>query len=779
MRLNFKRWQIHKRYFIPILSIVLLLLSIALISTTERIQKLSVTVEAKGTILTPLQPYHHRTKSSMVAFVTSSSSPSSNLLIPSQAIKTSSCSSKQQRTNTKNRGGIHNCNNDVVSQKQSKSSQRMTYLEDVGGNPETQTILSLIPSQSVNSRINQKRLPSSTNSFARKSNSDRAQNFYHLRSSTSLSLSRSSSSENDEMQGRDEGGGTSTINQLKDDKSNDNDNDNSSSNSDRNGEGRSKKKGNQSKKSKVTMKMNIKSKDGLNNNGNDTSHKKYRSKRKSSKTKFQNKSISSNEQQQRRQKLQQQQHQDKYQQSFRYTGNLPDIYWRAIPMKHLRSHPSYQPLPKPKAITYLSHLEDVRQFRQDSWQWDMLHSGRCTTSQAAPALGLLENHAAKMLGIPKSLQKGCMGAYVRLGQSALRTLEEMNSVLCCHDEQQYDYYNVDDGDGEEEWFYQTYNNNNNDSSNVSGTNSTYQVRRRIWKKMPKQRYPFAAKYSHPITMEQIYDRRQQTKKYMSTLSSPMRIRMNWGNSQEATAILTALNYFYSVDPDVIVKEVGMCGAGLKYNATSFGRSSQRREDDNHDIHDLILGASPDAVIQYSNGTLEALEVKNHCPFIPNRRQQREDGNDSTSSITNSTIGRGRSSYRIREMPIQATVPPAYIPQLMMEMLCLGDECKSAIMCRQTATNGAVLVRLRRDDEWIDEMIYWLERFVNDYVKKGTPPPRNFFWFDDDGNLCDRYQRFVRRTKELSDGVELVKYIEHGSIQRVLGDQGVRLPLFLD
>ncbi len=457
--------------------------------------------------------------------------------------------------------------------------------------------------------------------------------------------------------------------------------------------------------------------------------------------------------------------------SFSYTGNLPDIHWRAIPMNHLRLHPNYQPLPQPKTITKIHNLEDVRYFRQDSWQWDMLHSGRCTTSQAAPALGLLEGNAAKLLGIPKSLQKGCMSAYIRLGQNALRTIEEMNTVLCEeHDEEEEEENERNYVDGDDKYYH-----------NDSMTQKQQSSRRPLWKKIPQNRFPFAARYSPQVTEDQLNDRRMQTKKYMSTLSSPMRIRMNWGNTQEATAILTVLNYFHSIDPSIKVKEVGMCGAGLKYNSTL--PQSCYDSEDALDIHKLILGASPDAVIEYSDGTLEALEVKNHCPFVPMKKQLRDDPDGRSSLGSNRTnfgsSGRDRGNYRIREMPMYPTVPPVYIPQLMMEMLCLGEECRSAVMCRQTATNGAILVRLHRDDDWINEMIYWLERFVDNYVKKGSPPPRNFFWFDEDGNVCKRYEHFVQRTKELSDEVELVQYIEHGSIQRVLGAKGVRLPLFLD
>ena len=76
------------------------------------------------------------------------------------------------------------------------------------------------------------------------------------------------------------------------------------------------------------------------------------------------------------------------------TGDLPDVHWRSIPMSHLRCHPNFQPLPPPSSVNALPTKEHVRYFRQESWQWDYLHRGRCTTSQTAAALGFLESKAA-------------------------------------------------------------------------------------------------------------------------------------------------------------------------------------------------------------------------------------------------------------------------------------------------------------------------------------------------------------------------------------------------
>lgn len=404
--------------------------------------------------------------------------------------------------------------------------------------------------------------------------------------------------------------------------------------------------------------------------------------------------------------------------SFVNYGDIPDVYWRAIPMEHLRSHPLYIPLPHPDTIRRIHSLEEVRTFRQDSWQWDELHRGRCTTSQAAPALGFLEPNAAKVLGIPRSLQNGCMGAYERLRQPALRTLEDVNRIL------------TTGGNGGDKKLHQVWKERNGGSDEY---------------------YPFVAKYLPVMTLEEMRRRKKEAKRYVGGLSSHMRIRMSWGNSQEATAILTALNYFAKEDCWLKVKEVGMCGAGLNVNEL-VGKTTS-----------LLVGASPDSVIEFSDGTLEVLEVKNHCPFVP------------SEWIKNSKKKPGK--YRIRELPLQLSVPAAYIPQLMMEMLCCGDNCRSAIMVRQTATSGAIILRIRRDDEWIKEMIYWLQRFTDDFVNKNMSPPRNFFWEGDDES--ERYQLFVNRTKSISEEVELVEHVRNNDVQRMLGENGLYLPLFLD
>lgn len=400
----------------------------------------------------------------------------------------------------------------------------------------------------------------------------------------------------------------------------------------------------------------------------------------------------------RRSKQQQHQAHDKHNRF----GNTPDIEWQAISMDHLRSHPRFDPLPT--HVSSLTCLEDARYFRQDSWQWDALHVGRCTTSQAAAALGFLEPLAGEFLEIPRSWRRGGVGAYERMRARALRTLEEMQEELSCD----YGPPSQQQDEGALSWF------------------------------TPKNpNFPFAARFLHLVTEEERERRRNQFGKHPV---HPVAVKMMWGNTQEATALLTALNYFWKEhEPEIRMKEVGMCGAGLSENATSA----------------LLIGASPDALFLYPNGTIEVVEVKNHCPFV-------------------STNGRSNKKFMVREMPFREPyLPPLYVSQMMMEMKCVGPDCRSAVMVRQTATAGALILRLYRDDAWIDEMYHWLTTFQQEFVDNETPPPPNFFWHD------ERYRRFVHRTKELGSSVEVLKHVPHQEIQRMQGKSRRASSLFLD
>ena len=372
---------------------------------------------------------------------------------------------------------------------------------------------------------------------------------------------------------------------------------------------------------------------------------------------------------------------------FPLEGNYPDIHWRSVPLEHLRLHPRVVPLPP--TVDRLEQMEDVRHFRQESWQWDALHRGRCTTSQAVAALGFLEPSAGAALGVPMAWRRGGGGAFARLREPALRTLAEMNTVLC---------------DGKASMNKKEYSHPTSPWSSTS-TNSS-----------------FVADYSYEYSEQENSTRINLARKLGSDVNVARGIRMMWGNTQESTALLTALNYFSKADPGLQLKEIGMCGAGLDLNLTSAQSS-------------LLIGATPDGIICYSDGTIEALEVKNHCPFFSVRMPRKKGRKMSKRFFLGDRAfeSSGKSDG----------VFAHYVSQLQLEMLCLGPACRSAVMVRQTATKGALILRMRRDDEWIEEMLYWLHKFQLEYVEKGVVPPTNFFWENKgDEEEQSRYQNFI-------------------------------------
>ena len=63
------------------------------------------------------------------------------------------------------------------------------------------------------------------------------------------------------------------------------------------------------------------------------------------------------------------------------------------------------------------------------------------------------------------------------------------------------------------------------------------------------------------------------------------------------------------------------------------------------------------------------------------------------------------------------------------------------------------------------------------MKTGKVPEDNFFW-DNDPN--SRYHKFLQMTKELSESVEQVAFVNHGRIQRMMMEgEGSEILLFLD
>ena len=164
--------------------------------------------------------------------------------------------------------------------------------------------------------------------------------------------------------------------------------------------------------------------------------------------------------------------------------------------------------------------------------------------------------------------------------------------------------------------------------------------------------------------------------------------------QENTAILTAINFLWSNDSGF--KWISETGMHINEAVSELYPPELRIP--------VQIGASPDGIVVYLNGTIEALEVKNHSPF----------------SLTRPS---SNPRYTVRDNKPNPKLAPWYVPQAMMHIYNLGPTCGSCLFVRQTATKGASIVRVKRNDEWIRTSFKYITRFKREYADEGKYPEK--------------------------------------------------------
>ena len=381
--------------------------------------------------------------------------------------------------------------------------------------------------------------------------------------------------------------------------------------------------------------------------------------------------------------------------NLRETGEYANIQWRAVDMEHLRQHPLYRSLPL-SAEVRLNNAQSLGLFRQGTWQWDALHSGRLTTSKLACCLGFYESSTASVLDIPKSLQSHsrAVSAWKQLCASPIK---DYSTLLQSSDEIPLAGY-------------------------LSSAWSAVSIDKGTTE---KSIFPFI--FTPVPSNIPMYD---------SLYSDPMSVRLAWGSAQEATAVLAALNYFHGINPGVVVHESGMYAIEALQEsiphrsyieqqailqqilhsipttsttitaAATTGTTTATAGDITAYLYDTIykwihnekslplLGASPDGTIEYPDGTIEVLEVKCVSPYITRKI--------NTHTHTKNILGLmsgygGRSHSSSSGSSSSSNFGVWHIPQLQWEMLCVGAHCRSAVIVI-LSIQGARLFRVQRDDQ---------------------------------------------------------------------------------
>ena len=249
-------------------------------------------------------------------------------------------------------------------------------------------------------------------------------------------------------------------------------------------------------------------------------------------------------------------------------GTVPNIAWRAVTMEELRAHPSFVALP-PAATVVPTSAVDLRLFRQDSRQWWAIHAGRISTSACASCLGVYEEKSARSLRVPPSLcgHGKALDAHARLCSPALEDFALLHP---------------------DEWA---------DSDDVP-TNATQAAA--VWQ-LPRttglDTSPFL--YEHVgMHAKGRGSRSGGTGGALraATYRSVGQIRMAWGSVQEATSILAALNYFGQ--RNATVEEAGLQPLEALPHAERARLPSPLPP----------IGASPDAIVRWPDGTVEPFEA---------------------------------------------------------------------------------------------------------------------------------------------------------------------------
>ena len=248
-----------------------------------------------------------------------------------------------------------------------------------------------------------------------------------------------------------------------------------------------------------------------------------------------------------------------------------------------------------------------------------------------------------------------------------------------------------------------------------------------------------------------------------------RARMMWGNRQEATAVLAAINVIHGVDPEAVMLEVGMFpGEALveprRPPAAATGEAEARNLELVAELQRMgcRIGASPDGLmVRRAPGggghVVEVVEVKNHSPFVSVRGGRRRAEED-------------RAIVRDRAPPPE--IPPWYVPQLQLEMFCVGQHCRSALLVRLTATKGAAVLRLPRDDAYITVMLERALRFHRAFVQRRREPTVDFGnnpfvpHYDSKSDECRvSVAEAVEHTMRVAQSAEVVAVLEHRQVQR--------------
>jgi len=144
----------------------------------------------------------------------------------------------------------------------------------------------------------------------------------------------------------------------------------------------------------------------------------------------------------------------------------------------------------------------------------------------------------------------------------------------------------------------------------------------------------------------------------------------------------------------------------------------------------LMGASPDAMLRFEDGSRAAVEVKNVCPFFRNE--------NALAIVSGSSANSRLPKQKIRGPA--TSISPHQLPQIQWEMLATGVGFNYLVSA--SAQHGMNVFIVQRDQRYLDLMLSLISEFYAEFVLAKHPPAADFFW----GR--PHYQEFLQLTLDI-------------------------------
>lgn len=368
-------------------------------------------------------------------------------------------------------------------------------------------------------------------------------------------------------------------------------------------------------------------------------------------------------------------------------GVIPNICRMAIPLEDLREHPNFHELPHPSEVK-IGCLQHLSLYRKDSWQYTNLIKGRLNCSQLASLLGFYEKKYARLLQVPEGRigHKHAKDVWDALREKPISDFQQLQRI---------------------------------------GKNQRFKRQSTKWKKTTRGVWMFDYEPHNKAASKQYRD---LTSGRMHNANHPT---IQWQRAHDPVGLLAAVNMFGKLGAKI--KEVGILpmeavGIPIHFNVSR----------NNLDVP--LLSASPQAIIEWYNGTIEVLSVVSMCPFeriLPENPSPKVE-------------------YMVVDRPPESTIPPWMYPQIQFQIYCAGIKTTSAIVIFYSPTGGMNLFRVQKYQVYVDHMLTYVHLFKKQFAQ--SPPPDNFF------QDLQCYPQFCIWTAELATKIPMLSHIQPELVQ---------------